>query len=101
MSVPARSARTLYADSDSGLASMSPIVRDAYLQEARKADEKAEQSMDPATADIWRKRVAANYSDARCGRRPGWETRLASLVPIKKGGIALLQRSLVTRRSNG
>jgi len=39
---------------------VSPTVREAYLQEACKADEKAEHSMDPGTADIWR-RVADSY----------------------------------------
>ena len=39
---------------------MSPTVQETYLQEAREADEKAEQSWDPGTAAIWRV-VAENY----------------------------------------
>ena len=54
---------------------MSPTVREAYLQEARKADEKAEQSWDPDTAAIWRI-GAENYrtlaADLEEGRKLDW-----------------------------
>lgn len=54
---------------------MFETVQEAYLLEARKADQKADQCLDPGAAEIWRQ-IANNYrvlaADLERAGKQGW-----------------------------